>query len=316
MPPWKGLDTNRMPTFIGYDQAERMVAALLDRAATWRPDAVVAIARGGLIPGTMASCMLALPLAIAGWQQRGGAMGWIGPAAPGRRMLLVDDCAATGATLRAAHDWLRDQGLDCLTLTIVHDPDTTGFVPDLSHPMRELFRLPWERGEATPAARIRRAAGAAAERETERPFFGLDLDGVFLPDVPRAHYEADLEAALSHRRSLEPFASLPLFVRDRAVVITGRPESDRATTHAWLEQWGFGDLPLECRPADVDDRIVAVARYKAETATRWGCTHFIESEPEQAIRIAAMARHLVVSWWSADDARAWLIGAADHAGNE
>ena len=31
-----------MPVFIGYDQAERMVAALLDHAAGWRPDAVAA----------------------------------------------------------------------------------------------------------------------------------------------------------------------------------------------------------------------------------------------------------------------------------
>ena len=54
----------------------------------------------------------------------------------------------------------------------------------------------------------------------------------------------------------------------------------------------------------------AVARYKAETATRWGCTHFIESEPELAIRIAAIARHLVVSWWSAAETQAWIIGAA------
>ena len=53
-----------------------------------------------------------------------------------------------------------------------------------------------------------------------------------------------------------------------------------------------------------------VARYKAEAATRWGCTHFVESDPEQALRIAAHAPHLVVSWWSATDARAWLIGVA------
>ncbi len=31
--PWKGLDTSQMPVFIGYDQVERMVAALLDTAA-------------------------------------------------------------------------------------------------------------------------------------------------------------------------------------------------------------------------------------------------------------------------------------------
>jgi hypoxanthine phosphoribosyltransferase len=52
---WKGLDTARMPIFLGYDQTERMIAALLDHAARWQPEAVVGIARGGLVPATMAA---------------------------------------------------------------------------------------------------------------------------------------------------------------------------------------------------------------------------------------------------------------------
>lgn len=301
-----------MPVFIGYDQAERMVAALLDHAAAWKPDAVAAIARGGLVPGTMASCMLALPLFILGWDRATEATHWVGPAPATGRILLVDDCCATGATMASVRSALLAQGHACATLTITHDPDTTRHVPDFSHPMRELFRFPWERGEATPAARARRATGAPADRAFEQPFFGLDLDGVFLPDVPRAHYDADLEAALHRRQALEPFPALPPFARDRAVIITGRPEMDRDRTHEWLARWGYGDLPLECRPADVPDAIAAVSRYKAAAATRWGCTHFIESEPEQAIRIAAEAPHLLVSWWSAEETRAWLIGAAGH----
>jgi hypothetical protein len=94
------------------------------------------------------------------------------------------------------------------------------------------------------------------------------------------------------------------------VVITGRPASDRERTQAWLARWGHGMLPLECRPVDMPHNPDTVARYKAEAATRWGCTHFVESDAEQALRIAAHAPHLVVSWWSATDARAWLIGVA------
>lgn len=300
-----------MPVFIGYDQAERMIAGLLDRVAAWRPDAVAAIARGGLVPGTMASCMLALPLHIVGWDRATGTTAWVGPAPEAGRILLVDDCCATGATMASIRSAVLAAGHQVATLTITHDPDTTRHVPDFSHPMRELFRFPWERGEATPAARARRATGLPAERAFEQPFFGLDLDGIFLPDIPRPHYDTDLEDALRHRQALEPFRALPPFARDRAVIITGRPESDRAQTHDWLARWGFGDLPLECRPPDVATTIDAVSRYKAQTATRWGCTHFVESEPEQAIRIAAAAPHLLVSWWSADETRTWLIGAAE-----
>ena len=309
-PPWKGLQTDRMPVFISYDQAERMLAALLDRASAWRPDAVVGIARGGLVPATMISCMMALPLAMIGWERRKREIGWIGPPPNARRVLLVDDCCATGETMAAIRSALLDQNFDCATMTIVHDPDTTRFVPDFSHPMRDLFRFPWERGEATPQARLMRATGAPADRATEAPYFGLDLDGVFLPDVPRSDYIQDLEDALRRRHALEPLPVLPSFAPDRAVVITGRPEIDRAPTEAWLARWGHAGLRVICRPAGISDDIAAVARYKAETATRWGCTHFVESEAEQAIRIAALAPHLVVSWWSAADLRGWMIGSA------
>lgn len=307
--PWKGLDTTRPPHFIGYDQAERMVAALMDRAAAWNPDAVVAIVRGGLVPATMAAATLALPLAMAGWDRRSGRVTWLGER-PRGRLLVVDDCCATGATMRAVLADCAAAGSETLSLTIVHDPETTGYVPDLSHPMTEYFRLPWERGEATPAARARRTGGEPADRAFEAPFIGLDLDGIFLPDITREDYAADLEAALARRAELTPFATLPHFSPDRAVVITGRPDIDEAPTRAWLARHGHGGLPLQMRPAATPTDLDSVARYKAEAATRWGCTHFVESEPEQAIRIAAHAPHLVVSWWSAEEARHWVVGAA------
>ncbi len=311
MSGWKGLNTERMPVFIGYDQAERMLASLLDRAARWKPDAVAAIARGGLIPATMAASILALPLFILRSSRSDGTVAWMGDKPDGRRLLVVDDSCSTGTTLRRVSEALTGQGYACLTLTIVHDPEVTRFVPDLSHPMTELFRLPWERGEATPTARAMRASGVEAERlVAEAPFVGLDLDGIFLPDIPRPDYAADLAGTLARRHALGPCDALPHFVPERAVLITGRHEMDRDKTREWLERHGHGGPPVEFRPAEVGDDPVSVAAYKAQAATRWGCTHFIESEPEQAIRIAALAPHLIVSWWSLAEARMWLIGAA------
>jgi hypoxanthine phosphoribosyltransferase len=307
---WKGLDTGSMPVFLSYDRTERMIAALLDRAARWQPDAVVGIARGGLVPATMAASLLALPLAMTGYQRASNVARWIGPPAGGGRLLLVDDGCSTGRTMAAVRAMLLKEGRECLTLAVVHDPDVTYHVPDLSHPMRALWRFPWERGEATPAGRALRATGAGPDRLTELPFYGLDLDGVFLPDVPDAVYHADIAEAVRRRHGLTPFHTLPFFAPERAVVITGRPDSDSERTREWLARWGHGTLPLECRPTDIPHNPDAVARYKAATATQWGCTHFIESDAEQALRIAAHAPHLVVSWWSATEARAWLIGVA------
>jgi len=302
-----------MPRFIGYDQAERMVAALMPRAELWRPDAVVAIVRGGLVPATMAAGMLALPMAMAGFTRATGEVAFLGPtpAQQGwRRLLVIDDCCATGTTMRAVLATLAAAGHDTLSLTIVHDPETTGYVPDLSHPMRDFFRLPWERGEATPAARARRTGGEPADRAFEQPYVGLDLDGIFLPDLARPEYDADLAAALERRHALLPFASLPPFAPDRAIVITGRPEGDTHLTRTWLDRHGHAALPLISRPPHLPSDIPTVSRWKAEAATAAGCTHYVESEAEQAIRIAAHAPHLVVAWWSPADMRQWVVGAA------
>jgi hypoxanthine phosphoribosyltransferase len=307
----KRLETERPPVFISYNQTERLVASLLDGVSLWAPEVVAGVVRGGLVPATMASCLLSLPLSMIAWDRDTGVTRWVGaPPAAGLRILLVDDACSTGATMASVRETLLASGYPCATLTVLHDPETTHYIPDFSHPMRELFRFPWERGEATPTARARRHSGKSPELSAERPFFGLDLDGVFLPDIPRTHYDADLAAALGRRHALEPCAVLPPFSPDRAVVISGRPESDRPHTEAWLARWGFDTLKLECRPNEVSADLPAVAHYKAMRATRWGCTHFIESEPEQAIRIAAIAPHLIVSWWSAAEARAWVIGAA------
>jgi hypoxanthine phosphoribosyltransferase len=276
-----------MPTFLGYEQIERMLCTMLNDVADWKPEAAVAIVRGGLVPGTMISCMLGLKLFMIGWDRTDQATTWLGPSPDAARILLVDDCCATGQTMASVRAALLGQQFECATLAVVHDPETTCHVPDFSHPMTDLFRFPWERGESTPAARQLRATGAAADRRTELPFFGLDLSAIGSPALP--------------------------FPAERAVAITIRPEAERTATAAWLAGQGLQTLALECRPAGTADDIGSLARFKAETATRWGCTHFVESDAAQAIRIAAAAPHIQVLWWSAMDARAWVVGAAVRA---
>jgi hypoxanthine phosphoribosyltransferase len=289
--PWKGLDTTQMPVFLGYDQIERMVAALLDDAAAWRPDAVVGIARGGLVPAAMAAGILALPLSIVGHDATNGATTWIGPHSSGHRILLVDDCCSSGNTLHRTRTSLTEAGYECLTLVVVHDPDMARHLPDLSHPMRALFRLPWERGEATPTGRAAKFARVRNDLAVEAPFIALGFDETLLADVAAGRELRQLPA-------------------DRAVLICGLAEAERARINAVLATTPYRDLPLECRPEATASDQSAIARYKAETATRWGCTHFIECDSGLAIRIAADAAHLIVIWWPAGSVRGWIVGAA------
>jgi hypothetical protein len=85
---------------------------------------------------------------------------------------------------------------------------------------------------------------------------------------------------------------------------------------ASLAETPYRDLPLECRPDQTRGDQAGIARFKAEAATRWGCTHFIETDAEQAIAISGHAPHLIVSWWSAETGQAWTIGAAEQRSPE
>ncbi len=289
---WKGLDTKKKPVYIGYDRAERMIASLLDRAAAWRPDGVVGIARGGIVPASMAAGILALPLSFLTHDKSTGAMSWLGPPCPGRRVLLVDDCCSSGETLRRARDATIAEGRDCLTLTIVHDPDVARYVPDLSHPMRDLFRLPWERGEATPTGRAAKAAGGSLDLSAEAPFHGIALTG-------------GVVAAMASETGREAGPGT-LYPSERAVLFAEAcPESARAAIQARLADTPYRHLPLTW-----DRDGASPAERKIAAAIEWGCTHFVDSNPDHAIRIAAEAPHLIVIWRPDPDGRGWVVGAA------
>jgi hypoxanthine phosphoribosyltransferase len=289
--PWKGLDTSRKPVFISYDQVERMVAALAQSAADWRPDEVVAIVRGGLVPATMAAGILALPLSFLTHDRATAGVTWIGPPATGRRILLVDDCCSSGTTLRRTQYKLKSEGRECLTLVVVHDPDVVQYMPDLSYPMRELFRLPWERGEATPTGRAAKASGANLDLSVEAPFVGLGVDDELLARIAAS----------------PGLPSLPL---ERVVLISALPRTERARIEAVLAATPYQGLPLDCAPEPAAGDKYSSAGRKAEAAIRWGCTHFIDCDAEQAIAVSAHAPHLIVTWWSTEAGRGWTIGAA------
>jgi hypothetical protein len=124
------------------------------------------------------------------------------------------------------------------------------------------------------------------------------------------HDDTELAEATRRRHASGLHKVLSRWPRERTIAVTRHAEVNRASVQAWLARWGIQDLVLECRPDNMAENIVAIARYKAATATRWGCTHFIESDPEQAIRIAAVAPHLMVAWWPTVELRPWVIGAA------
>jgi hypothetical protein len=67
-------------------------------------------------------------------------------------------------------------------------------------------------------------------------------------------------------------------------------------------------------PDICDDSPSCVAAHKAQAALRLGCTHFVESDPIQAIEIARNAPLLHVIWWNASAGEGRLVMSDDWRG--
>lgn len=304
---------------LTYDQIDQWIASLQPDLAGEGFACAVGILRGGGPLALMVSHAVGVPPAFLRYERATRKVTWdssIPIPSAGRKVLLCEDIAGMGNTLADCIAFLRDHGLEVKTLAAGFD-DLSRIRPDYGLDARGYFVLfPWERHAYTDDyrdawQRTRAGTQGAIGEDHEFAVYGIDLDGILLPDVPTQHYEADLEAALAERDALLPFDRLPGvdFTRTKAIV-TGRPEIDRARTLVWLIRNGFDGPRLVMRDtAHHGDRPHEVAAHKAQAAVALSCTHFVESDPVQAIHIAQLAPLLRVIWWNAADGTGKLVTA-------
>jgi|TARA_R100000084_G_C4651793_1_gene150189 hypothetical protein len=74
----------------------------------WDPDLIIAIARGGCVPGVYLSHLLDKPLEVVTWQTRDGLRKEWPNMHEGRQVLLVDDINDSGLTFKQIHDCFYD----------------------------------------------------------------------------------------------------------------------------------------------------------------------------------------------------------------
>jgi hypoxanthine phosphoribosyltransferase len=313
---------------LTYDQIDHWVASLQRALAGEAFACTVGILRGGGPLALMVSHAIGVPPAFLRYERASRQVAWdssipIPPA--GSKVLVCEDIAGAGHTVDDCIAFLRSHGLVVKTLVAAFD-DLSRIRPDYGMDARGYFVLfPWERHAYTDAYRdawrstLAGTRGAIGE-DHEFAVYAIDLDGILLPDVAPARYEADLAAALVERDALMPFERLPDIGLARAkAIVTGRPEMDRARTVAWLARYGFDEPRLVMRdPARHGDAPHQVAAHKAQAALALSCTHFVESDPVQALHIARFAPLLRVIWWDAAQgagqlvsSHGWSIGAVE-----
>ncbi len=110
------------------------------RASDYRPEVVIAIARGGFVPARYLcdflsiSAMTSIKIQHYAPGARKQRRAWVkyplGGSIEGQRVLLVDDVNDTGDTLEAALDHLRGFGAADLRTAVLHEKLTTRFRAD------------------------------------------------------------------------------------------------------------------------------------------------------------------------------------------
>jgi hypoxanthine phosphoribosyltransferase len=163
-----------------FDAAIRSLAAQV-RSAEMEVDCVLGISRGGLIPAVALSNVLGVPdfHAVAVGRNVGEGqyldkqppvVRWQGNLAGvrGRRVLVVDDVAGSGETLRFTHEQVALAGAaDVRTAVLVRMQRGSAAADFVAVELDDWVVFPWEDSRIPDGARTRQALVPAPEQEAE-----------------------------------------------------------------------------------------------------------------------------------------------------
>jgi hypoxanthine phosphoribosyltransferase len=253
-------------------------------------DAVLGIARSGLLPATQIAVMLHRPLFSVktfesdpaqildcggGWRMLG--VPPYGPMADPKKVLIVDDTAWHGIAMQhvkrlAARRWPKAR---ILTAVVYAHPQTLHLLDFVACSYGGPHYLEWN---LFNASHVDPAVGGGMVS---------DLDGILCPDIapeddddgPR--YLAAIRNALPIQRPNR---------RPISVIVTARLEKYRADTESWLSRAGIRWQRLVMGPwQTVGERNQGwpenIVRLKSEAYLASACKLFVESDPLLARRI-------------------------------
>lgn len=274
-----------------YMTTEQLVADTTGLVGRIPPDvsAVVGVARSGMLPASVLATLLHRPLLAMtsdavvdcghGWRLSGDSGPAVGTA------LIVDDTVGSGHSLRRAREIAAKHFPKRLHLHVYVNPDADDR-PDLFAAWLPIPHiLEWN-----------------LFNSVYLEWSAYDFDGILCRDF--THEEDDdgerYMAALESMPPLRLPRKMPLHI------VTARLEKYRVPTESWLSKWGITAASLTMGPwaSKAERERDDVAGWKAGHVGRllgrmrppraFGGPLFVESDPGQAERIAALSGHAVV----------------------
>lgn len=242
-------------------------------------DAVIGIARSGLIPAQQIACMRHLPLLACriGWSHAEEAVVDVGNGwrlcdydrQPFRKLLLVDDTAWHGrsmswATAVVRRSFPRAQIVRAAVFATSHSQE---FLDAWACTYDGLHYLEWNLFNSGHAETL-----------------ATDFDGILCPDFST---EEDDDGP----RYVEALRNRPALQTPRRVavgaIITARLEKYRRETEAWLAHYGIRNRRLVMGPwaTQAERQRADVAAWKSRQFLSTGLDLFVESDPAQAATI-------------------------------
>ncbi len=139
---------------ISWERFAQLAAALAEQIAAQQPDAVVGIARAGLLPATLIACMLRrdlYPVRVSRRVQdevRFERPVWrvdVSDEVAGRRVVVIDEIADTGETLALVAARVRERGAAHVLTAALVSHSWASPAPDLSALVSDaLVLFPWD----------------------------------------------------------------------------------------------------------------------------------------------------------------------------
>lgn len=233
-------------------------------------DCVVAIARSGLLPGSIVAHLRHLPMLTVSRQTgihdpgHGGRMENRDKSRPPSHILLIDDTAASGHEMSMCTPIVRERFPEArITRAVIYSkPEVVGALDTCFATYSGLHYLEWN---FVNAGHGQQAA--------------FDMDGILNRDFTYEECQDDD----TYRRVMADIE--PLYLPRRMpvpLIVTARPESTRDITLEWLAKWGVKVDGLVMWPGAWHPPSSEVAPWKAKHYAESQYHLFIESSEDQS----------------------------------
>lgn len=277
--------------FYKYEQLSTLARNLVSQF-TQPYDAIIGVARSGIVPATYISHATHTPLFLMDQVSKeltplGGGNRTKRLAGEIKRVLLIDDSCYSGHTLSLLRKRLQEVDLEVTTAACIVRPAARERVDlyAVLQPSPHLFE--WHMPNS--AFLSGRMANPALKGG-----LAFDFDGVLCADVP-AECDDDGEKYINY------LANAPLLMRPTfqpiELIITFRLEKYRQITEAWLAKWGIRCNKLIMHPAEkIQDRVFDAAGFKGTHLKESSCFGMLESDKRQAKAIARASGKPVICY--------------------